>query len=304
MFKIHINDLRNATAKPRAQSTLAADLNAVGCFLISGCLDPELVDRAHGALEKLFSKSESEKTRCAADKQKDPLATGFSPYGVARALDTRLPNLLETWDISPDQLNWPKDMIPEWQLFTEYQRSLYNVAIVALEFVTIILGIDRRGLLGLVHPANGGIHFIHYFPVPREFPPGARRQSEHCDNTLVTLIPAPNPVSSGLAVFDRQKHCWEDILIQKDECLVQAGLLLERITFRTIRANLHTVRNPQFGSPENVSRFSTPFFLSPGKEVLLRILPEFRSEIALKEFPDIPVVEAQAGYFSKIFGKD
>jgi Isopenicillin N synthase and related dioxygenases len=93
-------------------------------------------------------------------------------------------------------------------------------------------------------------------------------------------------------------------VINKDEYLVQAGLLLEQITHRTIRANLHTVRKPTFGAKDNVSRFSTPFFLSPSKEVLLKLLPKFRSDTALREFPDMQVSDIQAAYFSKIFRVD
>lgn len=280
---------------------MEADLTEVGCFVVEG-LSPKLVKSVHAALKTLFGKSQSEKRRYTVDKRRNPLGAGFSEYGVAKALDTGIPNLLETWDIGSDMENWPSDMITEWKLVIEYERQLYQIALSALDVIATALDMDNDELRGFVSRKNGGIHLIHYFPIPPDSPATARRQSEHCDNTLITLIPPPSPIRSGIFVFNRRRQNWQHKVIQSDQCLIQAGLLLQRLTADKILANLHTVRNPPLTSQANVSRYSTPFFLSPAGDVILKVLPRYRSQTALAKYPDTSVTSLQTNYFGRIFG--
>lgn len=279
------------------------NLQTLGCFLLNDCLSASTVSSVHEALERLFRKSPAEKAVFGVDKRADPLGAGFSPYGVARAIDTGIPNLLETWDIGTSPKRWPDDLLAEWHVFSVYQRDLRAIATKALTLISAALDCDSSTLTSLVDAVDGGLHLIHYFPLPTDVVAGARRQSEHCDNTLVTLIPPPYPTSTGISVFDRSASRWEDIIIGKDQCLIQSGLLLQRITANSITANLHTVRNPEINSPANVSRYSTPFFLSPRGNKVLSLLPPFQSDETRKQFPDIAVKDLQASYFARIFRK-
>ncbi len=80
---------------------LLDDLKDLGCFIFENCIEQNLVDDVHQSLIKLFSVSQDIKDECFVDKKDDPLGIGFSPFGVAKALDTGIENLLETWDIGP-----------------------------------------------------------------------------------------------------------------------------------------------------------------------------------------------------------
>jgi isopenicillin N synthase-like dioxygenase len=274
-----------------------------GCFLLVDSLDAELVTDVHSALHSLFGLPLEVKQQYQVNKTVNPLGTGFSPYGVSKALDTGLPNLLETWDIGRPGEYWPAGMDAEWKLLKRYERVLFDLASEALAFMEVFINASTGDLTSLVSPANGGIHLIHYFPFQFEHRDGRRRQSEHCDNTLITLIPPALPTDSEISIYDRAVNTWEHVSIAHNECLVQAGLLLERVTGDQVRANLHTVRNPDIGSAKNVDRISTPFFLSPGPEVMVRLLPSCASPAAQVKYPDVSVHELQRAYFARVFSR-
>jgi hypothetical protein len=117
MMRLDTDRLLTLLDDGQSQDALARQLNehldSLGCFIVRGCLEPMLVELVHASLEKLFSKAESEKAKYKVDKLKDPLGAGYSPYGVARAMDTGIPNLLETWDINASRDRWPEDMVEE-----------------------------------------------------------------------------------------------------------------------------------------------------------------------------------------------
>ncbi|MHA7773850.1 2OG-Fe(II) oxygenase family protein [Roseibium sp. M-1] len=283
---------------PKIKSrTLLSEIQKTGCFILRDCLDTELVDQVHAALVALFSLPPERKKQHAIDKKKDPLAHGFSPFGVAKALDSGIPNLLETWDISPTKENWPEELNLEWNIIRTYQKSLKQISINSLHLLERTLEAKEEELLGLVDTDSiEGIHLIHYFPIESGHQNGARRQSMHCDNTLITLIPSPLPINTGLSVFDRTNNDWETVLIERGSCLVQAGLLLEFITRGEIKANLHTVDNPEIDSKENKSRYSAPFFCSPKPNSRLQYLNKYQQKI-----DPISVEEFEKNYFRSIF---
>ncbi len=306
MLRLEVKEMRALSRRGRTtplpqESPPMQEAAAQGCFLVAEGLDPRLVQSVHLALEKLFDLSAEVKRQYRVDKTVNPLGAGYSPYGVSKALDTGLPNLLETWDVGTTLGNWPGDMEAEWRLLKRYERALYDLAAETLAFLEILVSAPAAAITSLVSPANGGIHLIHYFPLTPEHLDGRRRQSEHCDNTLITLIPPALPSDSEISVFNRTSNSWEHVHIGQNECLVQIGLLLERITGDYLRANLHTVRNPDILSDRNVDRISTPFFLSPGPEIKLRLLPSCSTPEKQAKYPDIPVRALQHSYFTRVF---
>jgi isopenicillin N synthase-like dioxygenase len=257
--RLHIPPASFGDAAADVRTALATS----GCIVVKDCIDPAATTKAHAAIQRLFSLPMNEKLRYAADKTRDPLAHGFSPYGVACALDTGVPNLLKTWDISPVRANWPTALEAGWEVVIAFARRLADLTRTLLESVSITIRCARGELLQVTEPMRAGIHLIHYFPVPRDADARASRQSRHTDNTLVTLLPAPVPLSSSVAVFDHANGEWHDIAMSMSDCLLQVGELLGFITAGALRPCLHTVWTPGFDSSENVSRFAMPFFVSP-----------------------------------------
>lgn len=255
----------------------------------------------HRALTRLFSVSPATKRQCAAEKLSSPLDPGFSPFGIASAMDTGIPNLLETWDIGDPVNKWPDFLARDYELITSFQQMLSRNAMFSLKMIAYALQINFTYFSNILFGHEGGIHLIHYLPTTKSAPLGARRQSEHCDNTFITLIPPPSPGHYGLSVFDRRSASWHDIKIPKDACLVQLGRLLEYITAGDVLANLHTVRTPSHDDPDNTERYSTPFFLSPSSDRILSVVPGYRTEGTIVGYPDLTIGQLQDRYFAKIF---
>ena len=273
----------------------------LGCFVLANCLPVAEVERVHVSLQRLFDARGEEKERCRVDKKREPLGHGYSPYGVARALDTGIPNLLETWDLSPTGKAWPSHLRAEWEVLIAYQHALSNIGQNVLRLISTTLRLPSDTLGALVEK-NSGIHLIHYFKLDTTFPPGSVRQSKHCDNTLVTIIPPYFPEDDGVAIFDNLSNRWLDVRLGKTDCLVQAGLVLEYISGGTIRANLHTVTTPALGSPLNRARYSTPFFISPSPGTVVRRLTGIAPDVE-GQGAGISIDTLQADYFRKIFGE-
>ena len=278
---------------------LHKSLRELGCFVLQDCLDDQLVNSAHRAFVSLFDLSQEEKRKYLVDKKTDPLGYGFSPFGVAKALDSGIPNLLETWDISPHKENWPEQLEKEWAIIRNYQECLKKLSIAGLKIIARLLNINSVDLINLIDENSiEGIHIIHYFPLTKGYEVGARRQSMHCDNTLITLIPPPSPIRTGLSVFNRKTKAWEDVAIENSSCLVQAGLILELVTCGAIKANLHTVPNPELGSEDNVSRYSSPFFCSPRKGTKMLALEKYRGHC---ENNPVSIEDLEEDYFKRVF---
>jgi isopenicillin N synthase-like dioxygenase len=290
---------RNEGERLNASMESLQKIGGTGCFLLENCLDTDTVDSAHLALKSLFDVPEDVKASCFIDKLTDPLAHGYSPYGVSRARDTGIPNLLETWDISPNRSKWPPKLTSEWDALRHYQLSLARVAIKALKVIEDILGVNKGELTELVDEQSiEGIHLIHYFPIGTAHDLNARRQSVHCDNTLITVIPPPFPLESGIMSYNRDSSQWETVLVEKNDCFIQAGLVLERITGGKIKANIHTVADPRYDDAENLDRYSTPFFYSPRRGSVVRLLSGMQSE---ESVDPIAIEDLESEYFSSIF---
>jgi isopenicillin N synthase-like dioxygenase len=301
MKKFSLEEVETVSNDAKSLAEFVATINSYGCFIITDCFKFDYIDDVHRGLRKLFSKPEEEKMKYKIDKIKDPTATGFSPYGVSRAMDTGIPNPLETWDIGYKKKNWPDDMEAEGNLLLEYGHKLYNIANKSLGLISIALGVPIDDLQGLINEKSGGMHLIHYFKFDKKFGRKSRRQSKHCDNSLLTLIPPPNPILTGISLYNRKAKKWEKTIINKDECLIQTGLLLQRLTNNKVKANLHTVNNPRIGSGENGERYSTPYFLNPSGDTQLRVFDKFAK--GKKIYSTTTVKEVQKEYFDKIFRK-
>ncbi len=292
----------NDIDKIKSKGEILQLIGETGSFVLKDCLDNKLTDKVHISLKKLFSVPIDVKMKYFIDKNTDPLGAGFSPYGVAKAIDTGLPNLLETWDINSDRHGWPIELENEWNIIRAYQVQLAKIAFKSLSLLADLLKTDTRQLTNLVDEHSiEGIHLIHYFPVTLEHNINAKRQSIHCDNTLITLIPPPYPLKSGILSLNRKTKQWEKVTENKSDCFIQAGLVLERITGGKIKANIHTVTDPRDDPDENTHRYSTPFFYSPKRGSVIRILDGFPNDTIT---PPITVEELEKQYFKNIFNNE
>lgn len=279
-----------------------SNVSATGMFLLRKCIPPRLRRDVHQSLRSIFRLSNGEKEQFLADKASSPLAAGFSPFGVARALDTGVPNLLETWDLGDHKTKWPPTLRQQYLTLRRYETLLHTLTKAALEELENELGIAPNQLAGLVAGRRRGLHLIHYFPVDRSHDRNAQRQSRHTDNTLVTLIPPTAPSTQGLLIHDRGSGEWLHVRVPADGCVVQVGRLLEFLTNGSLPACLHTVQTPGLYMNANIHRYSTPYFASPAPEVVLQPFPRFIHSATGQDLQKRSVNQLQQDYFQSIFG--
>jgi isopenicillin N synthase-like dioxygenase len=269
-----------------------------GAFLISSAFPADAIREAHDAIIRLFSLPLSEKARFRVDKAQCPFDPGFTPFGEARALDTKIPNLLEAWDFMDGMRAWPREMGSEHRVLIGLRDSLRALARLVLAWVDESIGIKGTSLFDIVNFDALELHLIHYVPTLEIHPVGARRQSIHTDNTIITLIPTPCPAGAEVLSHGPGGEIVETIPIGAGDCLVQAGRFLEHLTGSRIKAHMHSIPTPDLGEPDNVDRYSTPFFVGPKCDIFLR------SANPSSSTPVLSVKRTQDDYFAQIFGVD
>ena len=277
----------------RAGVDVLRELDAYHCVLVDGAFPGGTARRMHDLLERLFALPLEEKLRYPSSGTMQP---GFAPMGHARALDTGIPNLLETWLVPEERQDlWPSAMVEEWRTTLSFKRALRRVAVDVLRALETALGCRPEELVAPLHE-TGFLRFYHYPPVSGPPLDGARRQSKHCDMSVVTLLPAAS--ARGLEICDA-RGLWHPIDVGEEQCLVQTGHLLTRMTGDRLPACLHTVEI----YPEDAGsiRYSTPFFLPTAPEAIISVLPPFQAE-AGHRYPPATAAEISRDYFSRIFG--
>jgi len=280
----------------RGEPTLAGEfvrraLTQSSCLIVDEAFPPGTMRRVHAALTELFNAPEEVKRACETPGQYgDP---GFGPMGRAVALDTGIANLHEYWVFSAAApVRWPDHLLDAWRTCVEVYEALTRLGDDLLGALALALGVAPHALSSLVQ-GQGNMLLVHYPPPPPSRHPEARRQSHHRDLSVVTLIPTPN--GPGLEVTDRDGR-FRPVFIDQDQCLVQAGEVLSMLTGDQIEACLHTVELPRPGDSEQ--RYSTPFFLAPGSDMIINVLEPFRSAQAMQKYPPRRMGDISKEYFS------
>jgi hypothetical protein len=234
-------------------------------FAVLGeALDGGLEARAISALAGLFREETNTKVECRAPRPRDP---GYSEYGRARALDTGIPNLLESWRFGRGH----GEVLPPGhgelsELMRDLDGALFAILMLSLEslgthvpawgglprFVTR----DSCELYGLSYPGSllGRV-------------PGARRQSVHSDSSVVTLLPRASGPGLEVGVGDKLVP----FEVRGGDVLLLAGSALEYLTGGRIRACLHTVGTPASDS-QDADRVAIVYFGSAASNATLHVL--------------------------------
>lgn len=292
------DELRHGGPRERAElaSRVVREFENNRCLLVGDAIPRPFTRRFHALLRRLFAlPGEDKRAHMAAD----PLDLGFSSYGRAHALDTGIANLLESWDVSlVAPTRWPATMLDDWAFLVELHEHLNRLVVDVLVALASGLQIAPAELLTLLERRPGRIHLIHYPPVPDSVDALARRQSKHCDMSIVTLLPPPtNP---GLQACNAAGR-FLPVEIGEDQCLIQAGLYLERLTGDRLQASRHTVETPS--TKENSERYASPLFFSPPPDELVSVLRPFQSATMLEKYPTLSAREISAEYFKKLSGE-
>jgi isopenicillin N synthase-like dioxygenase len=223
-----------------------------------------------------------------------PMQPGYGPYGRAKALDTGAINLLETWFLDEEGTAlWPASLVEERRVVEEFRRRMWDLGERLVELTAAALAVPAAELRALLGPVRRSIHLMHYPTFTQLDDPRSRRQSRHCDMTLLTMLPAPSAPGFEICVDER----WTPVDIAPGEVLVTNGLVLEAVTGGAYKACLHTVEHIERLQED---RYSMPFFLKPSPDRRLATLSSFEDP-GCGEAPPL-LGEFERAYFEKIFG--
>ena len=270
------------------------ELQKTGCYTVKGALSKEFVSQVHADLEKLFSLPLDKKLKF---KSEDSTSPGFTPYGIEKAFDTGIPNLLEAWEISAASPHkWPENMDAEWSRLVKFETTLYDAAHNFLKSLESELGMPPESLSNLAGKLTSVARYIHY---PMELVSKnteAKRQSMHSDMSLITInSPATSP---GLYAFHN------DILSKKDpqggDIVIMPGSILEYVTGNRIKSCKHTVDTPK-QLAESKRRISMPFFVMPEDHTVLAVDERIAVDDRYKGLPPVKTGEFIKGFYDTVF---
>ncbi len=208
-------------------------------------------------------------------------ARGYTPFGIETAKDSRYPDLKEFWhigrelprdskyaDVMPPNL-WPGE-VPG---FHEHGYALYTaldqLGSRVLCALALHIGLPEHFFADKTESGNSILRPIHYPPITAPDIPNVRAGA-HEDINFITLLVGAS--AAGLEVKSRAGE-WVPFTSEADTIVVNIGDMLQRLSNHVYPSTTHRVVNPP-GEAARKPRYSTPFFLHPNPDYLIKTLPQ------------------------------
>ena len=124
------------------------------------------------------------------------------------------------------------------------------------------------GLLVEKHiDGSSTMRIIHYPAWNGEIKEGQVRGGSHTDYGSITLLWRFDDVG-GLQVQDRQTNEWVDVPCIEDSIVLNVADMFQRWTNDTLHSTNHRIVNTDLSK----SRYSMPYFVDPGRDVMIENL--------------------------------
>lgn len=227
-----------------------------GAVIITGVIPVPLEESTLNAVRALFNLAHHIKQSYVA---KAPLEPGFGPHGQARALDTGIPNLLESWTFS-DHLpsGIPPGRTECWYLVKAYYSYLQLVGQNAL--LALDRGLGLSGQLFRLHSnAPSPPQFFNYSTRISNADSGARRQSVHVDSSIISVLPRAS--KPGLRLFGSAPTVGAGVHPPQGAVVLISGTVLDFLTSNLIPAAKHTVED-DYNHIKEPDRVSAIYFVN------------------------------------------
>ena len=218
---------------------------------------------------------------------------GYTPFGHEHAKDAEATDLKEFWHVGPElepdhkfynkypKNDWPEETPEFKETFLQMYRALEGVGRILLQALTTPLEVPADYFDKMTTDGNSILRLLHYPPIPADADPRCLRAAAHEDINLITILVSAS--ASGLELLDRN-GTWLPIETQKNNLIVDAGDMLQRITNHVIPSTTHRVVNPDDGN-RHKSRYSMPFFMHPHIDAWLTCIDSCVGE--KKKYEDI-----------------
>ena len=203
---------------------------------------------------------------------------GYTPFGKEHAKGSNFMDLKEFWHVGRDTSKksnyndkypenvWPQELPLFRPTSTALFSSLESLGDKILEALTSKLGVPTNYFKEMTEHSNSVLRLLHYPPIPSGTDSRCIRAAAHEDINLLTLLVS---ASSGGLELKNQDGTWSPVDANPEEIIVNVGDMLSRITNDTLPSKTHRVVNP---SASNTSRYSSPFFIHPRNDFVLKCL--------------------------------
>ncbi|MFK8138805.1 MAG: isopenicillin N synthase family dioxygenase [Bdellovibrionales bacterium] len=238
----------------------------------------EQLDRAYKLSEDFFSLDQEVKNKYVIEGGK--FQRGYTPFGKEHAKDAEVHDLKEFWHVGRElpedhtysseyPLNiWADENVPDFKsTFHELYSKLDDTAAILLSAIGEALKVPSNYFSDMIQDGNSILRLLHYPPVPEGADPRCVRAAAHEDINLITILVAAT--ATGLELKDRD-GTWLPVETEKNNLIVDAGDMLQRITNMVIPSTTHRVVNP--GDGTNNHRYSMPFFCHPHPRAELKCI--------------------------------
>ena len=206
-------------------------------------------------------------------------ARGYTPFGIETAKGAQHFDLKEFWHVGreiprdskyaalmPANI-WP-DEVPEFRRCAlDLYQALDTLGSRVLSALALNLGLDRHWFANKTDFGNSILRPIHYPPITSHDIPNVRAGA-HEDINLITLLVGAS--AEGLEVLSRRGE-WVPFTAESDTIVVNIGDMLQRLCNHAYPSTTHRVVNPP-GEQARKARYSTPFFLHPNPDFLIKTL--------------------------------
>lgn len=241
-------------------------------------ISPAQISGAYAEFERLFALPEATKRRYHVPGGGG--ARGYTPFGIETAKGATYSDLKEFWhvgreiprdsryaEVMPPNV-WPGEL-PEFKAvaYGLYQ-ALDALGSRVLSALALDLGLAQDYFADKTQSGNSILRPIHYPPITADDIPNVRAGA-HEDINLITLLVGAS--AAGLEVLSRQGE-WVPFTAEGDTIVVNIGDMLQRLSNHVFPSTTHRVVNPP-GAAARKPRYSTPFFLHPNPDFLIKTLP-------------------------------
>jgi isopenicillin N synthase-like dioxygenase len=206
-------------------------------------------------------------------------ARGYTPFGIETAKGAQHFDLKEFWHVGreiprdskyaplmPANI-WPEE-VPEFRRCAlDLYRALDELGSRVLSALALNLGLAEDWFADKTNVGNSILRPIHYPPITSADIPNVR-SGAHEDINLITLLVGAS--AEGLQVLCR-KGDWVPFTAEADTIVVNIGDMLQRLSNHVYPSTTHRVVNPP-GAKARLARYSTPFFLHPNPDFLIKTL--------------------------------
>lgn len=272
---------------------LGDGLKDVGFIAVKADSLNVLIERVNVEMASYFHQSFEEKMK---DWRNNNGQTGFSEQGRETASGASKADIKETFFISPNFEEWPKNR-PEFEnTMKKYHIELSTYASKLMGFIAEYLGEETENISISMKAACNLLRLAYYPALRPSDEPGAVWSAAHEDLNAFTLLP-PSEIP-GLELLSKKGE-WLRVNAPKGYLIVNTGEQLQYKTAGMIKATTHRVINPG-GKYQRSERFASIFFASWSNSFSLKPFASCLSQMTFgmsaeekisyaKQFPDVSV---------------